>query len=273
MSQEKRQQNITNRVVLYEIPGMDDLRIRRDVEFKNGADSLLTMDIYYPPDSMNEAPTPSVIFITGYPDPGFQAMFGCTQKELGSYTSWAKLTAASGLVAITYTNREPANDARAALQYISQNAGPLGIDEKRIGVWSCSGNVPVALSVLTREARDYLKCAVLCYGFMLDFDQSTHVADAAAQWRFVNASAGKSIDDLPEDLPLFIVRAGQDEFPHLNETIDRFMIEALARNLPVSFVNHAQAPHAFELSDESEASREIIRRVLSFMRFHLLGSG
>jgi hypothetical protein len=57
---------------------------------------------------------------------------------------------------------------------------------------------------------------------------------------------------------------------HLNETIDRFLVGALSHNLPVTFVNYAPAPHAFDLVDDSESSREIIRQILSFMRFHLL---
>ena len=58
--------------------------------------------------------------------------------------------------------------------------------------------------------------------------------------------------------------------PRLNETLDRFLVKALIRNLPVTFVNHAAAPHAFDLFDDSETSREIIRRILAFFQFHLL---
>jgi hypothetical protein len=59
--------------------------------------------------------------------------------------------------------------------------------------------------------------------------------------------------------------------PHLNETIDDFVAGALARNLPVTLVNHASAPHAFDLLDDSGASRETIRSLLGFLRIHLLG--
>jgi acetyl esterase/lipase len=177
------------------------------------------------------------------------------------------LTAASGIAAITYTNREPATDIHSLLRYIRENAEQLGIDENRIGLWACSGNVPNALSVLIEEGNA-LKCAVLSYAYMLDLDGETSVADAARRWRFVNPQ-GKSVDDLPEDMPLFIARAGRDQTPHLNETIDRFMAKALTCNLPVTFVNHSTAPHAFDLFDESETTREIIRRIVAFMQFHL----
>jgi acetyl esterase/lipase len=120
------------------------------------------------------------------------------------------------------------------------------------------------------EGRDYFQCAALCYGIMLDLDGFTDVAESARKWGFVNPSAGKSVNDLPKDMPLFIVRAGRDEMPHLNETIDRFLVKALICNLPITFANHPEAPHAFDVMHDSETSREIIRQILAFLRFHLL---
>src|SRR6185295_4483143 len=105
---------------------------------------------------------------------------------------------------------------------------------------------------------------------MLDLDDSTIVAQRSEAIGFVNPCAGKSMANLRTDVPLFIVRAGQDRTPHLNETIVHFMAQALVYNLPVSFANHPTAPHAFDVMDDSAPSREIIKQVLAFMRFHLL---
>lgn len=270
MSEEVRQDALTKKRVVYEIPGVDAVRIQRDLKYLSPGAGALTMDIYHPPDSKSGTRIPVVVFVTGYSDPGFQRMLGCKLKEMESYVSWGQLTAASGMAAITYSAVEPAADTEALLQYIRQNAASLGIDENRIGLWACSGNVPNALSVLMQPARDYLKCAVLCYGVMLDLEGYTSTAESAKTFGFVNPGAGKSVDDLPKNLPLFIVRAGQDEMPHLNETLDRFLAKALSCNLPVTFTNHATAPHAFDVLDDSETAREIIRQTLAFMRFHLL---
>jgi hypothetical protein len=270
MSQDTTPEDISKKVVVYRIPGMEAVKVLRDVEYRAGEAGALTMDIYYPPERESGARIPAVVIVAGYPDAGFQKMLGCKFKEMGSNISWGRLMAASGLVAITYTNLDPATDIQALLQYVRQNSATLGIDGNRIGVWASSGNVPLALSMLMQEANDYLKCAVLCYGIMLDLDGFTHVAEAARTWGFVNPCAGKSVDALPKDLPLFIVRAGQDEIPHLNETLDRFMGKALSCNLPVTFTNHPDAPHAFDLFHDSETSREIVRQTLAFLRFHLL---
>ena len=267
---EETQHDITKKRVVYQIPGMDAVTIRRDVEYRSTDAGVLTMDIYYPRDVNSGAPTPAVVFVSGYSDLGFQKMLGCKLKEMGSYISWGQLMAASGLVAITYTTTEPTADVHALLEYIRQNGSSLGVDENRIGVWACSGNVPNALSILIEKDRDYLKCAVLCYGIMLDLDGSTDVAESARKWGFANPCEGKSVDDLQKDMPLFIVRAGRDEMPHLNETIDRFLVKALICNLPITFANHPEAPHSFDVMHDSETTREIVRQILAFMRFHLL---
>jgi hypothetical protein len=265
-----QQDDMLKKTVVYHIPGVDDVTIARDVEYRATDAGSLTMDLYYPSGFKSGDRIPAVVFVLGYSDVGFQAKLGFKQKEMGSYTSWAKLAAASGLVAITYTNREPWPDIQILLQNIRKEAASLGIDEDRIALWSCSGNVPVALSVLMQKTADYLKCAVFCYGFMLDFEGSTGVADASKQWGFANPGAGKSVEDLTKGTPMLIVRAGQDQFPHLNESIDRFLVDALINNLPVTFTNHPGAPHAFDLWEESEVTREIIKRILAFMQFHLL---
>ena len=271
MSQETERHEITKKRVVYRMPGEDGVTIRRDIEYRATDAGVLTMDIYYPPDSESGARLPAVVFVMGYSDIGAQSIFGCKFKEMESFISWAKLTAASGAVAITYTTgKEPAADVHALLQYVRGNAEELAIDDNKIGLWACSGHTPNALGVLMREGGDYLKCAVMCYGIMMDLDGSTDVAEAARTYRFANPCAGKSIDDLPQDKPLFIVRAGQDHFPHLNEAIERFLARALTRNLPVTFTNHPDGPHSFDILHDSETSREIIRQILAFMRFHLL---
>ncbi len=270
MSHETPHDDITKKRVVYQILGMDAVTIRRDIEYRATDQGDLTTDLYYPPDGKSGARTPAVVFVSGYSDLGFQKMLGCKLKEMGSYISWGQLTAGSGMVAITYSAREPAGDIHALLQYVRENAASLGIDENRIGVWACSGNVPNALSVLMHEDRQYLKCAVLCYGVMLDLEAYTSTAESAKRFGFVNPCAGRSVNDLPRDMPLFIARAGQDETPHLNETLDRFVAKALTCNLPITLTNHATAPHAFDVMHDSETSREIIRQILAFMRFHLL---
>lgn len=267
MSQDTPQDDITKRRVVYELPDAEAVSVERDVEFRAADAGPLAMDIYYPPGSTMSQRLPAIISVAGYPDTGTKVP--CKFKEMMSSISWARLFAASGVVAITYTNREPVGDLHALLEHLQRHASSLGIDENRIGVRAASGNVPLALSILMRGARVPMRCAVLCYGFTLDLDGATSVAEAANQWGFVNPCAGRSVDDLAGSIPLFIARAGQDGFPHLNETLDRFVAKVVTRNLPLSFVNHSDGPHAFDLFHDSETSREVIRQILAFTRFNL----
>ena len=268
MARETKRAEITKKTVVYRIAGMNAVTVRPDVEYKTTDAGSLTMDVYYPPGVMAGA-VPAVIFVLGFPDAGAQRMLGCKFKELGSYISWAKLVAASGLVGITYSTSEPATDVFELLHYLRRNGTGLGIDPTRVGLWACSGNVPLALSVLMKEGYGGLNCAVLCYGYMLDLDGATWVAEASKKWKFLNPCAGNSVADLSREMPLFIARAGQDVMPELNQSIDAFLVKALEHNLPITFANHAEGPHAFDLEHDSENSRRIIRQILTFMTCHL----
>lgn len=273
MSQDVPQDHISKKRAVYTIDGMERAAIRKDEVYGTTDAGPLTMDVYYPADFKTCARLPAVVFVAGYSDVGYEKVLGCKFKEMAMSVSWGQLTAASGLVAIAYSNREPAADLDALLQHVRQNAASLGIDENRIGVWACSGNVPLALSALMQNRYAFLRCAALLYGFMLDLDGATGIAEAAQTFRFTSPNAGKSIDDIPQALPLFIARAGQEQFAHLNDSIDRFLAQAVSRNLPITFVNHATGPHAFDLLQDSETSREIIRQILSFLRSQLLVEG
>ena len=263
---------ITLKKVVYHVPAADAVTVRKDIAYQATADGDLTMDVYQPPDTMSAARIPAVVFVMGFSDIGARAILGCAASEMESYIGWARLIAASGLIAVTYrTGREPAADIHAALQYVRQHSASLMIDENRIGIWACSGHVPTALSLLMKDCGEPVTCAALCYGITLDLDGATGVAEAAKTFRFVNASAGRSVEDLSTGVPMFVTRSGRDETPGLNDALDRFLSHAIGHNLPLTFVNHPDAPHAFDLMHDSETSREIIRRIMGFLRFHLLG--
>jgi hypothetical protein len=261
-------QDIASRRVLYTMPEMEGVTIRRDVEYRRGDEGPLTMDLYSPPQSGDRASLPAVIFVTGFPDPGTRKVLGRAAKEMGSYVSWAQLVAASGLVAITYVNREP-GDVHALLDHVRHHDAALGIDADRLGVWSCSGSGPMGLSVLMQEGAPSPRCGVLLYPYTLDLGESTSIGAAARQWGFANACSGKRVDDFPRDRPLLVARAGQDQMPGLNEALDRFVGAALARNLPITIVNHAAGPHAFDLFDDSDTTRNVVTQILAFFCFQL----
>jgi hypothetical protein len=70
-------------------------------------------------------------------------------------------------------------------------------------------------------------------------------------------------------VPLFIARAGLDEIPMMNDSIDRFLTAALSANAPLTYMNHPRGEHGFDNQNDDDRSREIIRSALTFLSMHL----
>jgi hypothetical protein len=268
MTQAPPNEIFTRRVCL-QLDGMNDVTVRRDVPY-GPPDGRRAMDVYHPPEDPNDGRWPAVIIVAGYPgtmEPGVTTL---TYKEIGWTVSMCQLIALSGMVAIAYTTGEdPVADLQALVGRVHEYATSLRIDPTRIGVIAVSANVPTALTTIMRDACRAPACAVLGCGYLLDLDGATDVADAARQYGFANPGVGRTVADLRRDVPLLITRAGRDQFPALNASIDRFIRQGLVENLPMTFVNHAEGPHAFELFDDSRTSRDIMRQTLRFLRQHL----
>ena len=246
------------RIVL-RVPGMDAVSVRRDETYLADEEGALLMDVYTP--AAASGPSPVVVIVLGFPDP--QGIF----RRVGWHVSWAQLLATSGIAAVIYGNRRPAADVHAVLKHIREQAGSLGLDASRIGLLACSGHGPVALRATMQDPK--LSCGAFLYTLTMDLDGSHCVANAAKEYGCVDACAGRSAADLPAGTPLLFVRAGRDQFAGLNDGMDRLVTAAIARNLPVSIVNHPAGVHAFDLEEDSEVSRGIIRQVVAFLRLYL----
>src|SRR5262245_7440598 len=122
--------------IVYAIPEMEAVTIRRDVAYRTTGSGSLTFDVYYPPGAAAGDRRPAVLIVYGYSDAGMPNVFGRRFKEMGQTVSWARLIAAFGLVAILYSNREPVEDAQAVLGYIREHAADLGIDDMRLALWA-----------------------------------------------------------------------------------------------------------------------------------------
>jgi len=264
---------ITFNRVVYERPGMRNVPVRRDIEYAQSDAGPLTLDLYDPPDAVGGRPRPAVVIVGGYPDVGVPLTLGCPSKDMEMVISWAQLLAASGLMAVSYTKQDPTRDLRRLVEFLHRNAATLHVDAGRLAVWAASGNVPVALSALMEDSDLEIACAVLCYGFTLDSPASTAVAEASATWKFANPTAGRTVANLKSTVPLFLTRAGADGFAGLNEALDRFICDALARNLPLTIVNARQAAHAFDLFEANDSSRHIVELIVGFLQHHLTHSG
>ena len=253
---------ITLKRIIRDLESMRRVEVSRDVTYHED----LKLDVYHPVRSAAALP-PAVMIVAGYRDVGVPMILGCNWREMEFVISLAQLIAVSGMAAVTYSTSAPDQDAGRVADFITRSGAELQIDANRVGIWASSGNVPAALGFLM-EKRAGIRAAVLSNGYTFDAADITAVAEAAATDRFVTATAGRSVSDLPADLPMLVVRCGQDD-PGLNATLDRFVGDAVKANLPVEFVNHPTAPHAFEINVDTPLSHHILDGMLSFMRFHL----
>jgi dienelactone hydrolase len=234
--------------------------VKRGLSYSNTPDQQRVMDLYMPT-GMVRLPGAMVI-ASGYPAPGLTKYFGRSAREFQSVRSWCELFAGEDVVAVAYDAINPEFDLPMVINHLQQHGSSLGIDGSRIGIFACSGNVPVALA----SANTSLRCAVFLYGFMLDEENGTVVSEAAKQFGFANPNARLPKDMHASALPTLIVRCGRDAFAGVNKSIDAYLTHALDGNSPVTLIDHADAPHAFDLVDDSEETHQVIRQILAFAR-------
>lgn len=260
--------------VVYQVPGIDKVKVATNLKYTATDDPNIAMDVYSPPDLAKTDKIPAVILIHGGAKPEW------TPKDWGVYTSWGRLIAASGFVGITFTHRteypdksleKGSQDVLEAIKYIRANADKYNVDKDRICLIAYSAGGPM-LSLAMHGDTPYIKCLVGFYAFM-DIRQSNYsktespeTLNAFSPITYVEKDPGK----IP---PMFIGRAGRDEVPTMDDSIDRFISAALAKNIALTVTNHPNGVHSFDNQNDDARSREIIQSSIAFMKLHLGRTG
>ncbi|NIO00757.1 MAG: hypothetical protein GTO42_01240 [Candidatus Latescibacteria bacterium] len=213
---------------------------------------------------MDEAPFPSVIFVFGYKTSAIDL------RNFYQYESWGRLVAAEGIVGIAYDTERPNVDLETLIAFLQEHAAEFKIDPERIGLWASSSNVPTAMSYVMQEGEDIAKFAVLYYGHMLSPDNYLREEiNAQCAQRGCYSKELKDIQQIRSDLPLFIVRAGRDVLPHVNESIDHFMANFADEAIPITYIEYKDGLHGFDVEQRTDQSAEIIEKTIKFMKLHL----
>ncbi len=250
------------RPIVLSVPGMERVVVHSNLVYTQVDDPLVRMDVYVPADLQADERRPVVMLVHG----GVPASLPV--KDMGAYRSWGRLIAAQGMVAVTFTHRlrwpisqvsESAADVRAAIDFARANASEFHAHPDRMCIAAYSAGGPL-LTVALQDERRYVRCQLAIYPLM-DV-QGFGVADEA---KF----ALETYVDQPSFPPLFLARAGRDAIPTLNERLDAFIGSAIAANAPITVVNHPTGAHGFDVANDDERSREIIRAALAFMKAHL----
>jgi acetyl esterase/lipase len=262
----------TAATVVLKVPGMERVRVRRDVVYAKVDGKELAADVYLPP-AVGKGGKPPVVVL--------QAGGAENTKDWGIYTSLGRLLAASGLAAVPFNHRlryprrqyqEGAADLAALLELLRREGSSLGLDGGRVAVAVFSGGGPM-LAPLLRDRPVEVRCLAAFYAFL----DTEHVNLAEAG---INSEIARRYSPLaqlearPSGLPpLFIARAGRDAIPGVNASIDRFAAVALSHNVPIALVNHPAGSHGFDHREDDARTREVLEMAIAFFRANLGAAG
>jgi dienelactone hydrolase len=257
-------------VVAYEVAGMKDVIIKKDIPYLKTADSALKMDIYYPPKFDFKSKIPAVIFVFGYTNSGQLKTAGWQLRKWSPYTSWCRVVAASGMAAIVYETVNPENDLSSLMNYINSGADKLNIDAGRIGAYSCSANTPVALANILNNSNNYFKCAAIYYGIFLntDFKYLSVIDTLSKNMGFIPSRLPES-STWEKDIPILIVHVGKDFVPYTDESLTLFLDKAVNQKVPFTLIHYATGIHGFDVNADNKEIREIIKNTLEFWKHNL----
>jgi hypothetical protein len=207
-----------------------DITVVADVAYGMSGTTRLAMDVYKPKAAASTR-GPALVF--------FNRATGADRSGR-FYAGWARAAASKGIIGILPDLRQGSEAADFALlvSYLTAHGAEHGIDA--LAVYAGSGNVYNAFPAVEDPKQTAIKAAVMYYG-----------AAPIAQFRL--------------DLPVLYVRAGLDR-PPVNESIASLTALAVSQNAPVTLLNYAGGHHAFEIADDTDATRQVIDQTLDFVK-------
>jgi dienelactone hydrolase len=257
------------------VAGMEHPRVRKDVTYAREDSREWKLDVYTADDPRVKPGASVVVLVHGLLHP---ALNGYARK-FGPLRSMAERLSTEGFVVVVPDLGSPAVGPRPeewfgqvdkvagrveqVLGYMREHAGELGINPERVGLMAFSAGVPYGLRAALRSQPSPVRCAVSYYGPLTnDFlAPGTPLRD--------ELSARELLRKNPKIPPLLVVKAGLDR-PDFNASIDAFMQEARATQAPVTLLELPEGHHAFDVLDDSEASREAVRKTVAFLGQHLM---
>jgi len=260
--------------VVYSIPGMERISVEKNIIYKIVGDTTLSLNVYYPLSMIKGMIRPAVLFVHGGGPPERVGQ----GKDMESFVSWSQLVAASGLVAVTFSHRQlwtltKLEDARSdindCIAYILEHGISLGIDTNALCIWSCSSGSLHSLRKMLRDSPTYIRCSVVYYGLLSLLNKKYYTYTSDEEEEIKEFSALHHLRETDKTIaPIFIARAGLDN-DYLNDGLDTFVKEAIEKNIPLTFMNHPTGLHGFDILNDDEQSRRIIKATLEFMKAHL----
>lgn len=233
-----------NMNVLYEVPNMSRVQVKKNIAYKTVGTEKLSLDIYYPLNQDESKKLYPIIMIHG--------VAGTSVKDTGCYNSWGRLGGASGYATIVFNWRSwdkqaaenNAEDIADAIRYIREHAEQLKINPDHMSVFAFSGGVSHGVRKALETDTGFIDSIVEYYG-----ELPMEILENTAEKK------------LP---PMFLADGAWDDVIN-TEVNDEFFNKASSMNLPITRMVHPQGGHAFELFDDDMISYDIVRKSLEFV--------
>ena len=206
-----------------------------------------SVDLYLPDAT---PPRPAVVFVHGGPVPADQTP---TPRGWPIFQGYASLVAARGVVGTVVDHRlHAATDFPRAADDVSQaveavRADPR-VDAGRVALWFFSGG-GLLLADWLRARPEWLRCVAASYavlGCPPQYGPRFQPAQAVAE-------AG--------DLPVVLTRVGLER-PDIAATVEAFVAAARSGGARLEIVDVPEGHHAFDMVDDTDESREAVRRAV-----------
>ena len=250
--------------LVYRVPHMEKVIVRSNLVHKSTANATLKADLYLPQTVSSNAALPAILFVLGDAEPEQLR----NAKDWKFFQSYGRLAAASGYIGVTFNHRSSENfqklsdvrsDIEDLVRYVRGHARDLNVDRDRLCLWFFSGSGP-HLRLAMGENTNFVRCLVAYYPLL--------AAPPGTKDQIEYSSVEQLTRNAPRVPPILIVKARGDG-PVLNSLIDEFRKAASAARVPLVYLEHPTGGHAFDILNDDDTSRKIIRQTLEFIRVRL----
>ncbi len=242
--------------VVIDIPGMQQISVKRNVAFKRD----LEMDLYYPFGLDAKDRVPAVILVSGQAgEPLMRNLRGVAFNT----TLARALAARANRVAVVCDVRSTKEDTELAgvaadmddlIAFLRLHADELQIDADSLAVWVRSAGWSYGLHAALRNSPPYIK-AVVAYSARLSSE-------------LPEFSPIELLKKSPHFPPFLLVTAGHDDF-YVPAEVESFLAAAKAKGAEVTHIHVADGEHGFEIFNDYEESRDALLRTFIFLHDHL----
>jgi predicted esterase len=246
---------IAKKKICFPIPENMDITVHKDIIYTHPGRLQLGCDIYSP--AQKDTPAPCVILFQG-DAPDFILK---DSRNWGIFQSYGRLLAAHGITAVAFTRRSSQNEKRyndaeeditALMDFIQVHASSYNIDKDRIILWTFSFGALLGISWALPRPKPYIKGIVSYYGLLASKNPRHSPVD--------NLGTMKSLD-----FPILLAK-GEKDMQRIKQSNDLFYTIAKNKSIDITFLSHESGGHSFDVLNDNERTREIIKETLEFVK-------